>query len=218
MRRLTRWTGFGFALALALVALAGSGPALATDDTADIVFTRANAWDPDRRDILVMDADGSNVRTVRYRTKVKDISLSPDGTQIVWSEDALYPEEEQIYVINVDGTGRRQLYSNPDSVIDVAWSPAPAPDGEYKIAFCRGIADVWLINPDGTGLQNLTLGAFGTQFKLAWSPDATRIALRKSVTIRPSPTRRGTCSPRRLCAMRWIFVESPTSCAKHCAA
>lgn len=54
--------------------------------------------------------------------------------------------------------------------------PAWSPDGDH-IAFIssrEGIADVWLMDSDGQGLQRLTDEGTGP---LAWSPDGQRLAV-----------------------------------------
>ena len=68
-------------------------------------------------------------------------------------------------------------------------SPVPAPDGDYKIVFSHltgdGSRDLYVVNPDGSGLQNLTQtpdvddGGAAT-----WSPDATRIVQGRPAELR----------------------------------
>jgi len=65
-------------------------------------------------------------------------------------------------------------------VYRAASSPAPAPDGEYKIAFNDtdapgGKQDIWLVNLDGSGRQNLTETPSSDEKAPAWSIDGTRI-------------------------------------------
>jgi Tol biopolymer transport system component len=80
---------------------------------------------------------------------------------------------EEIYVINPDGTGETRLTNDPASDHNPRWSP----DGT-KIAFNSsraGNTDVWVMNADGTGLTNLTNNP-AEDFSPAWSPDGTKIA------------------------------------------
>ena len=59
-------------------------------------------------------------------------------------------------------------------------------DGVKKIALScwgtRSTADICLVNPDGTGLTNLTNGASGDSVEPAWSRDRSKIAFRCQVT------------------------------------
>jgi dipeptidyl aminopeptidase/acylaminoacyl peptidase len=74
----------------------------------------------------------------------------------------------EIYVMNPDGSQQTRLTNNPASDGQPAWSP----DGK-KIAFTR-TSDIFVMNADGTGQVPLT--ANGHSGFPAWSPDGTRIA------------------------------------------
>jgi Tol biopolymer transport system component len=100
-----------------------------------------------------------------------DATWSPDGTQIAFRSQR--DGNDEIYVMNADGTCQRDLTN--DSVGD--WSPAWSPDGK-RIAFARffddnQFTDLAVINVDGSGLQRLTTGSGEYP---SWSPDGTRIA------------------------------------------
>jgi Tol biopolymer transport system component len=82
-----------------------------------------------------------------------------------------------IYSVNVDGTGQRQLTNAPSDEFDPAWSP----DGK-KIAFVRndgGNRDIWVMNPDGSGQVRLTSDPASDRFP-NWSPDSSAIAFRSN--------------------------------------
>ena len=100
-----------------------------------------------------------------------DPTWSPDGTRIAFRSQR--DGNDEIYVMNADGTCQRNLTN--DAVND--WSPAWSPDGT-RIAFARffdhnQFTDVAVMNVDGSNLQRLTTasGEYPT-----WSPDGTRIA------------------------------------------
>jgi TolB protein len=79
----------------------------------------------------------------------------------------------EIYVMNADGSGLRNLTNNPASDNDLACSP----DGT-RIAFVSdrdGNPEVYVMNADGSGVTRLTDNP-GGDYAPAWSPDGTRIA------------------------------------------
>jgi Tol biopolymer transport system component/(2Fe-2S) ferredoxin len=97
---------------------------------------------------------------------------------------------QEIYVMNNDGTGQVRLTNNPGADDYPAWSP----DG-MKIAFVSQTASggyvIKLMNADGTGQTELTPVAveqnycnnYGFSCGLSWSPDGTKIAFTDSANI-----------------------------------
>jgi Tol biopolymer transport system component len=79
---------------------------------------------------------------------------------------------DEIYVMNADGSNQTRLTNNTAN----DWGPVWSPDGT-KIAFVsnRGGGEIYVMNADGSNQTNLTNNpAFDSQ--PAWSPDGTRIA------------------------------------------
>lgn len=84
----------------------------------------------------------------------------------------------QLYVINSDGTGRRQITFLPEGACQPDWSP----DGQRLVFIspCRGNdltypgAAMYIINEDGSGLLPLPT-LFGGDFDPKWSPDGKKI-------------------------------------------
>ncbi len=107
------------------------------------------------RDVYVMDASGGGRVNVSQSPETDDLHFdwSPDGSQIAWDTNAGDPTSI-LYVANTDGTGKLELSPVGSGA---SWSP----DGS-RIAF-NGVrqeagkqyAEVYLIAPDGTGLQML---------------------------------------------------------------
>ena len=130
-------------------------------------------------DIYILDADvvtqGTGQLVVMRLTTDPatdfDPTWSPDGRQIAFRSQR--DGNDEIYIMNSDGTCQANLTN--DAADD--WSPAWSPDGT-KIAFAHffdggQFSDITVINVDGSGLERLTTshGEYP-----AWSPDGTRIA------------------------------------------
>ena len=79
-----------------------------------------------------MNADGSEQRKLAPLSTAGDGSYawSPDGRRIAFV--SYRDGNDEVYVINVDGSGLRNLTRNPARDVDPKWSP----DGR-KIGFVR---------------------------------------------------------------------------------
>lgn len=79
---------------------------------------------------------------------------------------------EEIYVMNPDGSGQTRLTFDSDEDTDPAWSP----DGR-RIAFTKR-QQIFVMNADGSGATQLTSQGFNEN--PAWSPDGLKIAFQSS--------------------------------------
>lgn len=85
----------------------------------------------------------------------------------------------QIWLMNADGTGQKEITDMPDGACQPAWSP----DGNQLVFISPCLsnqesypgASLFIINADGTELTPLPTVP-GGDFDPAWSPDGTRIA------------------------------------------
>lgn len=161
------------------------------------------AWSPDGRRIAfvstrhqgvptlyLMNADGSaQARLVEPESHVANeksrgeqhqeptgILLRPGSLHPVWSPDGrriafimrIGLAEQSIQVVNPDGSGQTRLATG--------YAPAWSPDGR-RIAFVVarvGIAQIYIMNADGSQLHRLTPGL--VNLVPTWSPDGQRLA------------------------------------------
>jgi Tol biopolymer transport system component len=103
--------------------------------------------------LFVLDRDGRHrhrVPSAQPRPYIAGFAGSPDGRRIAFMGSRPAGTSE-IYVVNVDGTGIRQLTDNHEPDEYPAWSP----DGR-KIAFTRGRRQIYLMNADGSHQTNIS--------------------------------------------------------------
>jgi TolB protein len=98
-------------------------------------------------------ADGSRLRklTPKVGEAYRDPAWSPDGRKIAFVSDRTGNSE--VYVMNADGTGQRNLTRNPAFDADPTWSP-----DARKIAFASnrdGKYGVYVMNADGSGQRRV---------------------------------------------------------------
>ena len=98
-------------------------------------------------------------------------AASPNGQ---WIAFATRGQTEDVYLMNADGTGVRQLTNDVWRDRGVAWWP----DGSRIIFYSNrgGTYEVWSIRRDGSGLTRLTRTENGATFAVV-SPDERRVAV-----------------------------------------
>jgi Tol biopolymer transport system component len=186
---------YGVKDGIALVQVDGRGKRVLPTDSGKDPWRPA--WSPDGRRIAflsgglyVTDVAGSGETKLTEAEGPPTPAWSPDGRQIVFARD------NQIYVINADGTGERQLKRS-------AWgeefdAPTWSPDGT-RIAFLRGsfsgygANDVWIMNADGseahvlvTPLAQDGLGDDSPVWTVGGVSGGRAAAPRRIVTLRPT--------------------------------
>ncbi len=130
------------------------------------------------REIYVMKPDGTNQTRLTNNPEVDDCpTWSPDGRKIAFvgnNENGF-----AIYLMNSDGTNRTEITELNDSLF-ATWGPLSWSRDGRKIAFhdssgpSTGI-DIFVVNADGSGRQNLTADHAHWDLTPTWSPDGSKI-------------------------------------------
>ena len=113
----------------------------------------------------------SLIRGTQSRLDVQAPAWSPDGRTIVfvsWRDG-----NGEVYAMDADSTGPRNLTQHPGKDVRPAWSP----DGR-RITFVSwrdGNSEVYVMNADGSAKRNLTRDRANDDYP-TWSPDGRRIA------------------------------------------
>ena len=170
----------------AALLLAGLG----TANAAQAAFAGANGpiYFDSNRDVGAGDiyaiTPGSPARRVTTSTSSSDPAVSPDGTKIAFiSADP--GGVNQVFVINADGTGRRQVTHGSSPAQDPAW--APDNRGITFAANTFGIdgqtdLEIWKVVINGTNQIPLTANPL-SETSPAWSPDGERIAFVRGADV-----------------------------------
>jgi Tol biopolymer transport system component len=129
--------------------------------------------------IVTMNADGSGMTELTSTGFEGQPAFTPDGSQLVYECDCP-PEGSGIFMMDVDGTDRRRLTTNPfENASDT--DPNISPDGQ-TITFVRlkvehELQALFAIDIDGTNLRRLTPYRLEVGVKHDWAPGGHRIVI-----------------------------------------
>jgi TolB protein len=136
--------------------------------------------------VFVLDLRDRKVRMLTHAHANSGLpAWSPDGRVIAFATDRNAPEGDEIWVMNADGSAQQPLTHNFPSTND-AW-PSWAPDGK-RIAFARetpSASAIYVVNLDGSRLQQLTRQNESLDTQPAWSPQGKEIVYESDLFMLP---------------------------------
>ncbi|MFC1564888.1 DPP IV N-terminal domain-containing protein [candidate division KSB1 bacterium] len=127
------------------------------------------SWEQSSGAIYTINVDGSGLKKITPEDhNTNDFpSWSPDGQTIVYESDF------NIYTVKSDGTANTQITFGDDRN-DRKDSPVFSPDGSRIYFRHRPSSNIYMMNPDGSGMINLTESIYIEHFSI--SPDGLKIA------------------------------------------
>lgn len=125
---------------------------------------------------LLVTTTGKLYQLTDHIGNVVSPSFSPDGRKIVFANRAS-TGPTSIWMVNQDGLNPHIVYTGPNAIVGVAWSP----DGNtIAYAMSIGVVDsyeVFLMGADGKNSHRVTQGLNGIGGSLAWSPDGKSLLI-----------------------------------------
>ncbi|MEO8612975.1 MAG: SH3 domain-containing protein [Chloroflexota bacterium] len=151
----------------------GYGLTLGSHEPA-IIFESESSHFVNTTELFVMNPDGSNVRPLIPSMWGEQPSWSPDGMKVA------FISVMGITVLDTD-TGKTHAVNNSLGYSRYAWSP-----DSQKIVFSTqlnrgddqnyiGDDELFIVNTDGSNLQNLTNAPTSSELYPSWSPDGSQL-------------------------------------------
>lgn len=128
--------------------------------------------------ISVADSNGARLKTLSYGGSTDfDPAVPADGKKLAFSSFIPFEYGPDIWVMNADGSNRVRLTHTADDSSS-SRSPAWSPDGK-RIAFVTSTGvwehQIFVMNADGSDVQQLTDDDEAYSLAPEWSPDGSRI-------------------------------------------
>ena len=151
--------------------------------TSDDSGPKLSGWSPDGQwlayfldgdfpepGILTRNPDGVNVNRLTI-TKDSEVHWSSDGQKIAFT--SMRDDNEELYIMNADGSGQTRLTHNKARDYQPSWSP----DGK-RITFVSdrdGSPEIYVMQADGSAQVRYTQNV-AIEESPTWSPDGKKIA------------------------------------------
>jgi Tol biopolymer transport system component len=146
------------------------GPLSVPADGRSLAFVRATSAHPATGEISILR--GGKEHAVAIANGAESLSWSPDGRTIAFASDR--DGNDELFLMNADGSGVRQLTHNAAADVGPSWSPDAT---ELGFASDRGGAwAIWAIKTDGSHPHQLAHGGQAAVNPPVWSPDGRCIA------------------------------------------
>ena len=128
-------------------------------------------------DLFLFIFDGA--RLLRLTENIGNVispSYSPDGTRILFANRAA-EGPTSLWTVDTTGENADLLYAAPNTIVAADWAPMG-----NRIAFAMAVDqpdayEIFVMNADGSNLQQLTRGLPGIGGSLDWSPDGKSLLI-----------------------------------------
>lgn len=172
---MTKKTSVSAGVLLSALSLAAAAPATAAYPGTDSAVAFTSTQDGGARHIFVAGSTGiTDLTGVSSPANQLQPRFSPDGREILFTNEAPGLPNSEIYVMGADGRQPTALTNTPTGNSDATWSP----DGT-QVAFVSarsgGVPNIFVMRTDGSGVRQITHDA-ASKSELAWAPRGDRIA------------------------------------------
>jgi WD40-like Beta Propeller Repeat/Peptidase family C25 len=165
---------------------ADAGPSTVPTRLTETSFPEADpVWSPDTRRIAfssnrdgtwriyVMDADGTDVTLVPTgNDDATEPAWSPDGGRIAFVSTPKNKSSD-IWVVNLDGSGLRQLTTDAKLDVSPTWSPQATNPQIIWSNGPGGQLDLWRMNPNSPNAKTRLTSTEDLNTEAAWGTDGT---------------------------------------------